>query len=215
PVGAPGRPPPQRAGPQRDESEQRPGRGERARHHPREARVERKAEPGPERHHHVDEHRHPRRRHVDEDDAVGLALLRVGGRDQQADIEADDRKHRGRKPAGDRQLAGERVESLRRRVPEPPHSDEILRAAAVAQGANATATISMAPRISSCPWPPRPAEAISTAPAPITSTGTYSGSTSSASSTPPPRTPRVSAAPMPPIKLSTGVPSSNDKASTP
>ena len=75
PPGAPGRLAPQRAGPQRDEGEQRAGGRERRGHHAREARVERQAEPGPAGHHQVEEHRHPGRRHVDEDDAVGLALL--------------------------------------------------------------------------------------------------------------------------------------------
>jgi hypothetical protein len=48
--------------------------------------------------------------------------------------------------------------------------------------------------------PPRARSyAASTAPAPKISTGMYSGSTSSDSSTPPPRTPSVSAAPMAPM----------------
>src|SRR5204862_117658 len=143
------------------------------------ARVERQADRRPERHDDIEEHRHPCRRHVDEDDAVGLALLRVGRRDEEADVEARERQRRGEHRADARDLPGEREEGLRRGVPEPvhaeescPYSTEILRAAAIAQGANAAATTSIAPSSRSCPCPPNPAEAISTAPAPMISAGT-------------------------------------------
>src|SRR6266850_196377 len=219
PPGAPGRPAPERAGPQRDEGEQRAGGRQRARHHVREPRVESQADGRPERHHHVDEHRHPRRRDVDEDDAVGLALLRVGRRDEEADVKARRAEHccRGAAPACDH--SRDRIERLRRGIPEPldalcSHSMEIRNAAAIAQGANAAATISSAASSRSCPSGASPAAAMSTLPAPMISTGTYSGSTSSDRSTPPPRSPSVRAAPIAPIKLSTGVRWSDDTAST-
>ncbi len=86
--------------------------------------------------------------------------------------------------------------------------------AATAQGARAAAPTSAAASRWSGPAGDRPAAAISTLPAPMMSTGTYSGSTSSESRKPAPRSPRVSAAPMAPIMLSTGVPRSNDRANT-
>src|SRR5437588_2834737 len=219
PPGAPGRPAPERAGPQRDEGEQRAGRRQSARHHVREPRVECQTYRRPERHPHVEEHRHPRRRDVNEDDAVGLALLRVGRRDEESHVEAHRAEHGRRGAAPARDHPRDRIERLRRRVPEPldalcSHSAEIRNAAALAQGANAAATISSAARSRSWPSGASPAAAISTLPAPMIRTGTYSGSTSSDRSTPPPRSPRVRAAPIEPIMLSTGVPSSNDKAST-
>ena len=55
----------------------------------RQARIQYQADRGPQRHHHVQEHRHPGRRDVDKNDAVGLALLGVGGRDHEADVQAD------------------------------------------------------------------------------------------------------------------------------
>src|SRR5882672_828546 len=219
PPGAPGRLAPERARPQRDEGEQRAGRRQCARHHVREPRVERQTCRRPERHHHVDKHRHPRRRDVNEDDAVGLALLRVGRRDEQADVEARGAQYSRRRAAPTRDHSRDRIERLRRRIPEPlhalcSHSTEIRNAAAIAQGANAAATISSAASSRSCPSGASPAAAMSTLPAPMISTGTYSGSTSSDRSTPPPRSPSVRAAPIAPIKLSTGVPRSNDNAST-
>eukprot|EP01036_Dinobryon_divergens_P039199 gene39199-51616_t len=53
----------------------------------------------------------------------------------------------------------------------------------------------------------------STAPAPNTNTGTYKGKSKSDCSTPPPRTPKVSAAPIAPSKDKTGVPINKVKAS--
>ena len=70
------------------------------------------AEPdaGPERHHDVDEHRHPGRRHVDEDDPVGLALLRVGGRDEEADVQARRRASTAAAPTNQRRDACRRAD---------------------------------------------------------------------------------------------------------
>ena len=42
-----------------------------------------------DRHHRVDHERHPRRRHVHEHDPVGLALLVVGRRHDQREIQAE------------------------------------------------------------------------------------------------------------------------------
>src|SRR5581483_1785227 len=117
------------------------------------------------------------RRDVDEDDAVGLALLRVGRRDEQDDIQSRDAEHRGGKGADARDAARERKEGVRRGEPEPAHgarahSIEILRAAAIAQGAKASETISMAASSRSCDCAPSPAAAMSTLPAPMTRTGT-------------------------------------------
>src|SRR5258708_6757240 len=88
-------------------------------------------------------------------------------------------------------------------------------AAAPAHGAKAPANTSNAPSKRSCGCPPMPAAAASAEPAPIISTGTYKGSTSSESKAPPPRRPNVSAAPIAPIKLRTGVPKAKDSVSTP
>src|SRR5882762_5336046 len=92
---------------------------------------------------------------------------------------------------------------------------EMRNATAVAHGAKALANTSKAPRSKSWAWPPRPEAAASDAPAPMISTGTYRGSTSSESNAPPPRRPSVSAAPIAPIRLRTGVPSAKDSARTP
>ena len=119
PVGAPGRSTPQRAGPQRDEGHQRTGGGERLRHHRGKPRVEAERQRAPRRHHEVDEHRHPGRRHVDEDDPVGLALLEIGRRDAEADPDADRGQDRRRPSEPGNQLSRDRIELGRRRVSEP------------------------------------------------------------------------------------------------
>lgn len=87
-------------------------------------------------------------------------------------------------------------------------------AAAVAHGANTSDNNRKAPSNDKCALAPRPAETASTAPAPKISTGIYKGRTSRDTSTPPPLSPKVSAAPIAPIRLNTGVPNNNDRAST-
>jgi hypothetical protein len=97
PPGAPHRLAPQGAGPQREESIRAPV-GASAEAIMPDRRVL-KASPmaGPEGHHQVDEHRHPRGRHVQEDDPVAFALLRVGRREQEAEPSA--RRRRRARPA--------------------------------------------------------------------------------------------------------------------
>src|SRR5439155_10689380 len=58
-----------------------------ARHHAREPGVEREPQSRPERHDQIEEHRHPGRRNVNEDDAIGLALLSVGGSDEESEVQ--------------------------------------------------------------------------------------------------------------------------------
>ena len=53
----------------------------------------------PEGHHQVQQHRHPRGRHMDEDDAVDLALLGIGRCHKEAEVEADGGKHNCQHPA--------------------------------------------------------------------------------------------------------------------
>src|SRR6266705_1868074 len=90
------------------------------------------------------------------------------------------------------------------------HSDEMRSATAAAQGAKAPANTSSAPSSSSCACPPSPETALSAALAPMMRTGAYNGSTSSESSAPAPRNPRVSAAPIAPMRLRAGVPRAKD-----
>ena len=87
-------------------------------------------------------------------------------------------------------------------------------AKAVTQGVNANASTSSAPSKDKCEDMSIPLATASTAPVPKISTGMHSGSTSSDTSTPPPRKPNVSAAPTAPIILSIGVPSSRLTTST-
>ena len=70
PPGAPGRLAPERAGPEGEEGEHRPGRRDRPRRHRGQPGVEGPADRRPERHHQVEQHRHPGRGDVDEDDPV-------------------------------------------------------------------------------------------------------------------------------------------------
>ena len=80
PPGAPHRLAPQGAGPERQEGEHGAGRHQCLRHHERQAGVHHQPHRTPERHHDVDQHRHPRGRHVQENDAVAFALLEIGRR---------------------------------------------------------------------------------------------------------------------------------------
>ena len=179
PPGAPGRLAPERAGPEGEQGEHRAGRRDRARHHRRQPRVEGPADRGPERHHEVEQHRHPRRRHVDEDDPVGLALGGIGRRAEEADVEPGRGQRGGRGPApGTSQPASRRsgpgrrtgrsgsgayARQLRRTSATPivprsasmplsvGHSVAMRRAAAVASGASSAVKMSSAP--SSDRWP--------------------------------------------------------------
>src|SRR5438445_520993 len=93
------------------------------------------------------------------------------------------------------------------------YSTDTRSAAPIAQGARAAAPSDSPPSSIRCaPGDTPPADA-STAPAPKMRTGTYSGRTSSVTSTPAPRRPKVSAAPTAPIRLRDGVPSSSEATS--
>ena len=197
------------------------------RHHRRQPRVEDQPDARPRTPSQIEEHRHPRRRHVDEDDAVGLALLRVGGRDEEADPEAATREHdRQRARSHGLRRAGERVEAspatAKRNQCDVAWRRVSRHSSAIAQGGGGRATArrtrrrasSMAP--SSDRWPrrrarraaPRPRRRRRSAPA---RTAAGPAATSSA---PPPRRPSVSAAPIAPSRLSKGVPSSSDDDET-
>src|SRR5258708_379799 len=121
PVGAPGGPAPERAGPERHEREYGTGRRERARHHRAQARIEGEGGRRVARHHEVEEHRHPRGGNVDEDHAVDLALLRIGGRQLEARIEARDGEDCGEREEPGREPSGEAVEGGGRGEVEPVH----------------------------------------------------------------------------------------------
>src|SRR5207247_10028750 len=86
PPSAPGGLSPEGASPEREKRKERAGGRNRARHHAREPGVERETESRPERHAQVEEPRHPGCRNVDEDDAIGLALLGVGGCAEKTDV---------------------------------------------------------------------------------------------------------------------------------
>src|SRR6266699_2676490 len=87
------------------------------------------------------------------------------------------------------------------------YSKDMRSAAEVAHGAKIRESTVTAPSRERFGWGFRPMMLASTAPAPKINTGIYSGSTSSEIKTPLPRNPTVKAAPIDPIKLSTGVPS--------
>src|SRR5687767_8554386 len=87
---------------------------------------------------------------------------------------------------------------------------EIRIAAAAASGASTRATTSPAASINQAPTTSRPCAEAATLPAPNTSTGTYSGSASNATSIPERRIPTVSAATTAPSRLSRGVPSASE-----
>ena len=53
---------------------------------------------------------------MDIDDAVTLALLEIGGGDEEADVEADRREQDGEGDKPGNQLAGQRIEGRRRGV---------------------------------------------------------------------------------------------------
>ena len=93
------------------------------------------------------------------------------------------------------------------------YSIEMRSAAAVVQGANISASTSIAPSKDRWPSALVPVMLASTAPAPKIKTGIQSGKTSKDTSTPPPRKPSVKAAPTAPIKLKTGVPKRSDATS--
>ena len=113
PPGAPHRLPPERAAQERDEGEGGAHRGARLRHQVRQRMPPDEAGRAAERDHDVDEERHPRRRHVDEDDPVGVALLIVRRRHVEAKHQAgdDQRRRRACRPGVDR--AGDAEEPRR------------------------------------------------------------------------------------------------------
>jgi hypothetical protein len=178
---APCRAAPQGTGPQCHDREHRAGGRQGLRHHGRQAGVPDQGGGAPARHDQVEEHGHPGRGHVDEDDPVGLALLVVGGRDDEAQVQTDQREQsRGPREPGN-EPAGQRVEGSGRCKLEPggrsrhDHSYAILTARAVAKGPKTQQTISPAP--SSDRWAPasRPTATASAAPAPKMRMGTASG----------------------------------------
>ena len=79
-------------------------------------------------------------------------------------------------------------------------------AAALAQGHNASDARKKPDRIKSCGFTVSPFSAPSIALTPKISTGMNNGKISSESNTPPRRDPKISAAPIAPIRLSEGVP---------
>src|SRR6266403_5708249 len=173
-------------------------------------------ETGPERHYRVDEHRHPGGRNVDEDDPIHLALLKVGRRHEKPQIQGGCGQQRGGRTAPRDQPPRQPIElrgrgeavqaefqgTYRLGLHSPiisNYSTDTRSAAPIAQGARAAAASDSPPSSIRCaPGETPPADA-STAPAPKMRTGTYSGRTSSVTSTPAPRRPKVSAAPTAPI----------------
>ena len=109
--------------------------------------------------------------------AVRLALLRVGGRQHQADVQPGHPQQRGGHGKPRQQPASQRVKTLGRGKGKPiqtrlhADSSEMRKAAATTKGAPASASNSMAP--SNEKWPPTPSPALwaCTAPAPKISTG--------------------------------------------
>ena len=92
PEGAPHRLAPEAAGDQRDRGERRADRRRSARRDLGQRMAPDQPDDARPRHHRVDHQRHPRRRHVDEHDPIGLALLVVRRRDQQGEVQADQRR---------------------------------------------------------------------------------------------------------------------------
>ena len=90
------------------------------------------------------------------------------------------------------------------------YSTDIFSAAPVAQGAKTSETINVAPIKSNQACGLVPATLAWTAPLPKMSTGMYRGKTSNATKTFAARNPKVSAAPIDPITLKTGVPSKRE-----
>ena len=92
---------------------------------------------------------------MDEDDPVRVALLRIGGRDEEADVERGEGQRGRDAPQPRQQGAGQRIEARRRGEGEPAdaachvdvYSSEMRNAAAVAGGAVSAVKISSAPRI--------------------------------------------------------------------
>ena len=118
PVGSPGGATPQGTGPQRNEGHQRAGRCDRLGHHRRQPGVEGQADAGPEGHRHVQEHRHPGRRHMDVDDPVRIALLGVGRRHEEADVQPGDGEQGSQHGEQRHQFPGQWVKHVRRREAE-------------------------------------------------------------------------------------------------
>ena len=84
------------------------------------------------------------------------------------------------------------------------------KAAAVASGANTKDNNETAANKERCASALMPCALAATAPAPNIRVGIYKGKTNKATNKPLPRTPKVKAAPMAPIKLKVGVPSNKE-----
>ena len=112
---------------------------------------------------------------MDEDDAVALTLLEIGGRHQHADVQAGQPEQHARRSKPGNQLAGKGIKggggSETVEVEAIDHSRAIFKAAADAQGAKPMAAVVMAASNDRCPSPPRPDTVASTAPAPNINTG--------------------------------------------
>mmetsp|Transcript_22393 Transcript_22393/g.88640 ORF Transcript_22393/g.88640 Transcript_22393/m.88640 type:complete len:287 (-) Transcript_22393:360-1220(-) len=110
PPGAPGGPAPQRTGDEGEHREQRAGGRQRAHQHKGQPCAPGQAPQRPEGHRAIADHRDPGGRHMQVEDAVGLALLGVGRRDEQAQREARGEAQRGQRPQRRQQPAAERQE---------------------------------------------------------------------------------------------------------
>ena len=95
------------------------------------------------------------------------------------------------------------------------YSTEMRKAAAVASGASTTAKSEIAANKDKCACGLIPCWLADTASEPNISTGIYSGNTNNATNKPLPRAPKVSAAPIAPIRLSAGVPSKSETTKMP
>jgi len=144
---------PKRAGPQRQKCKQGTGGIYSAGHHARQAGVEGQAQHTPKRHGQVNDHRHPTRWHVHEDDAVALALLKVARRNRKAQPHTRQHQRRGQRGKPRPRLARQTIKGLRRSVVKPIdifHSNAIRKAAAHANGLKKAAGNNMAIKIEKC-----------------------------------------------------------------
>ena len=115
PVGAPCGTSPERTGEERQERHHGPrGRHRRGvnRTHPV-LRCESRR--GKDRHHHVDQHAHPRGRHMNEKNAVGVSLRRINGADEKCKAKPHQEKHRRHRIKPRDGLRRDAVKPLRRK----------------------------------------------------------------------------------------------------
>ena len=75
--------------------------------------VEGQPESCPESHDQIDEHRHPRCRNVQKDDAIAFALLGISRGDQKTNGQTGNAEERRQRPEPGNHFAGQRIESLR------------------------------------------------------------------------------------------------------